>query len=256
MKLALVGCGAIAEFGYLPALPVARGVEITLLVDRDLDRAKAMADQFGVPHFSAEVADVVKTANAACVALPHYLHEPIGRQLLEDGVHVLIEKPLAVTTAECDALISSAERNGRILSVAMPRRYGPGNLLAKRLLASKRLGNVRSFHIESGSAEVWPARSAHLLSRRDSGGGVLMANGCHDLDVITWLFGQVADVRCFSDSLEGAEANFTIELTMGTGVRGLVELSRTRTLKNRLLIEAEYATAEIPLLGQTAKIMR
>src|SRR5262245_1856684 len=134
MKQALVGCGAIAEFGYLPALPFARGVEATLLVDRDLDRAKAMADRFGIPGFSSEVAEVVGTADAACVALPHHLHEAIGRQLLDGGVHVLIEKPLAMTTAECDTLISSAERNRRILSVAMPRRYSPGNLLARRLL--------------------------------------------------------------------------------------------------------------------------
>jgi predicted dehydrogenase len=254
LKLALVGCGAIAEFGYLPALPLARGVETILLVDRDLGRAKAMADRFGIPHFSSEVADVVRTADAVCVALPHHLHETIGRQLLDGGVHVLIEKPLAVTTAECDILISSAARNGRILSVAMPRRYSPGNLLAKRLLTTARLGQVRSFHIESGSAEVWPARSTHLLSRRESGGGVLMANGCHDLDLITWLFGPVANARCLSDSLEGAEGNFTLEMTMDTGVNGLLELSRTRTLKNRLLIEAEHARAEFPLLGHTAKI--
>lgn len=254
MKLALVGCGAIAEIGYLPALALARGVEATLVVDRDLARARAMADQFGIPRFSADVGDVPAAADGACVALPHHLHELIGKQLLDAGVHVLIEKPLAVTVAECDTLIEAAARNNRILSVAMARRYSPGNLLAKRLLATGRLGEVRSFHVESGSAEVWPARSTYLLNRRNSGGGVLMANGCHDLDLIVWLFGPISDIRCLSDSLEGAEANFTVDMTMATGVKGYLELSRTRTLNNRLLIEGEHATADIPLLGRTATI--
>jgi len=254
VKLALIGSGAIAEFGYLPALRFVRGVEATLLVDRDVNRAKAMADRFDVPRFATEVGEVASTADGACVALPHHLHEPVGRQLLEDGVHVLMEKPLAMTLVECDSLISAAERNSRVLSVAMPRRYSPGNLLAKRLLSTRLLGEVRWFSIENGSAEIWPTRSAYLLSRRETGGGVLISNGCHDLDLVTWLLGPIADIRCLSDSFGGAEANVTLELTMCTGVQGRIDLSRTRTLKNRLMIETDHATAEIPLLGHSAKI--
>jgi predicted dehydrogenase len=254
MKLAIVGCGAIAEFGHLPALALARGIEAVLLVDRDLARAKAMADRFGIPHYSTDVADVAKRADAACVALPHHLHEPIGLQLLEAGVHVLIEKPLAVTTAECDSLIAAANKAQRVLSVAMMRRYSPSNMLVKALLANATLGQIRSFHIESGSAEIWPARSQHLLSRKDSGGGALMSNGCHDLDLVTWLLGPVATARCFSDSLNNAEANFTLDLTMESGIEGKVEVSRSRTLRNRMLIEAEHATVDFPPMGEDAKI--
>jgi predicted dehydrogenase len=169
-------------------------------------------------------------------------------------VHVLIEKPLAVTTAECDSLIAAAERAGRVLSVAMMRRYSPSNMLAKALLTNAKLGQVRSFHIESGSAEIWPTRSPHLLSRQDSGGGVLMSSGCHDLDLVTWFFGPIAAVRCFSDSLHYAEANFTVEMTMESGIEGRVEVSRTRTLRNRVLIEAEHATLEFPPLGENVKL--
>ena len=254
MKLALIGCGAIAELGYLPALALARSVEAVLLVDRDLSRAQEMAAQFGIPHSSRDVADAIKMADAACVALPHHLHEPIGRQLLEGGVHVLMEKPLAVTKAECDSLIVAAEKNERVLSVAMMRRHSPSNMLVKALLTSATIGQVRSFHIESGSGEIWPTRSPHLLSRHDSGGGVLMSSGCHDLDLVTWLFGPVASVRCFSDSLDNAEANFTIEMKMESGVEGYLEISRSRTLRNHVVIQAERATVQFPSLGETVKI--
>ena len=254
MKLALVGCGAIAEIGYLPALPFARGVQAVLLVDHDLTRAKAMAERFGVPQSSADVADVAKFADTACVALPHDLHEPIGRQLLESGVHLLMEKPLSVTTADCDSLISAARKSDRILSVAMLRRYCPGNLLAQSLLASGSLGRVHSFHLENGNSGIWPARSAHILNRHGSGGGVLMDNGSHDVDLITWLFGPVADMRCHTDAVSGLESNFTLELTMASGITGFAELSRMRTLRNSLIINGERAVAEIPLVGDTARI--
>jgi predicted dehydrogenase len=254
MKLAIVGCGAIAEIGYLPALPFARGVQPVLLVDRDLGHAQAMAERFGVPQSSADVADVAKIADAAVVALPHDLHEPIGRQLLESGVHVLMEKPLAVTTADCDSLISAANKAGRVLSVAMLRRYCPGNRLAQSLLATGGFGSVHSFHLESGNSGTWPARSPHILNRHGSGGGVLMDNGCHDVDLITWLFGRVADVRCHTDAVSGLESNCTLELTMASGVTGFVELSRMRALRNSLVINGKRAVAEIPLVGETANI--
>jgi predicted dehydrogenase len=254
MKMAIVGCGAIAEFGHLPALALAKDVEAVLLVDRDVARAKAMADRFGIRNYSADISDVAKTADAACVALPHHLHEPIGTQLLNSGVHVLIEKPLAMTTAECDSLIDAASRAGRVLSVAMMRRYSPSNMLAKALLTNNSIGQIRSFHIESGSAEIWPARSQHLLSRRDSGGGALMSNGCHDLDLVTWLLGPVATARCFSDSLNNAEANFTLNLAMESGIEGTVEVSRSRTLRNSMRIEAEHAILEFPPMGEVATI--
>jgi predicted dehydrogenase len=253
MKLAIVGCGAIAEIGYLPALAFARGVRPVLLVDRDLGRAKAMAERFAVPQSSSDVADVAKVADAACVALPHDLHEPIGRHLLENGVHVLMEKPLAITTADCDSLISAADKAGRILSVAMLRRYCPGNRLAQLLIATGSLGRVHSFHLESGNSGTWPARSPHILNRA-SGGGVLMDNGSHDVDLIMWLFGRIADVRCRTDAVGGLESNCTLKLAMTSGVAGFVELSRTRALRNSLVINGERAVAEIPLVGETAKI--
>jgi predicted dehydrogenase len=254
MKLAIVGCGAIAEIGYLPALPFARHVQPVLLVDRDLGRAQMMAERFGVPQSSTEIADVAKIADAAVVALPHDLHEPIGRQLLESGVHVLMEKPLAVTTADCDSLISAAKKAGRMLSVAMLRRYCPGNRLAQLLVSTGGLGKVQSFHIESGNSGTWPARSPHILNRQGSGGGVLMDNGSHDVDLITWLFGRVADVRCHTDARNGLESNCTLELTMASGVTGFVELSRMRGLRNSHIINGERAVAEIPLVGETVKI--
>src|SRR5262245_15091863 len=112
LSLAVVGCGAIAEFAHLPAAAGLDGLRVTALVDRDLGRAEALARRHGVPQAAAEPAQLDARPDAALVALPHHLHGPVSREFLRQGVHVLVEKPMALRLAECDAMIEAAEAAG------------------------------------------------------------------------------------------------------------------------------------------------
>ena len=250
VSMAMVGCGAIAEQGHLPGAILADQVEFTVLIDRDEARARSLAAQFGIAHFSTEIAAAAEYAEAACVALPHHIHRQATETLLEQGLHILIEKPLATTLADCDAMLATAQRVQRKIGVAMVRRFSPSSRYLKQLLDSGMLGRIEHIHIVSGVGDAWAGQSLYMLSARESGGGVLMCNGCHDLDALTWLLGPVATLECHIDSTFGLEGNCRIEARMESGASAVVELSRTVTLNNGIRIAGTNGMVEAPLMGQ------
>src|SRR5882757_6617269 len=133
--------------GHLPATRICDAVQLTVLIDRDESRARALAEEYGVPHYATGIDAAARYAEAACVAVPHDLHAPVSCELMSKGVHVLIEKPLATTLAECDEMIATAERSKVVLAVAMPRRFGKSSAFLKQLSQSGALGKVTSFAV-------------------------------------------------------------------------------------------------------------
>lgn len=249
VRMAMIGCGAIAEQGHLPGARLADKVAFTVLIDRDEARAQALATRFGIPHVATDIAAAADHADAACVALPHHIHRQATELLLDRGLHILIEKPLATTLADCDAMLETAARAQRTVGVAMVRRYAPSSRYLKQLVDSGMLGRIEHIHIVSGVGDAWAGQSLYMLSARESGGGVLMCNGCHDLDALTWLLGPVASLECQIDSAFGLEGNCRIDCTMASGATGVVELSRTVTLNNMIRIEGTNGTVVAPLIG-------
>ena len=111
LRLAVVGCGAVAAIHHLPALSLCRSAEAVVLVDADPGRARDLAARFGVPETSTDVRSLPGRVDAAIVALPNSLHAPVSIDLLRQGVHVLVEKPMALNVRECDAMIAAADRS-------------------------------------------------------------------------------------------------------------------------------------------------
>jgi predicted dehydrogenase len=255
VRMAMIGCGAIAEQGHLPGARLAEKVEFTVLIDRDEARARALATRFGIANVATDLAAAADHAEAACVALPHHIHRQATETLLDLGLHILIEKPLATTLADCDAMLASAARAQRLVGVAMVRRYAPSSRYLKQLVDSGLLGRIEHIHIVSGVGDAWAGQSLYMLSARESGGGVLMCNGCHDLDILTWLLGPVESLSCQIDSTFGLEGNCRIDCTLASGATGCVELSRTVTLNNMVRIEGTNATVVAPLMGEGLTIV-
>src|SRR4051794_39425130 len=101
LRIAVVGCGAVAQIHHLPALAASENAEAVLLVDNDESRARALAERFGVPGVTTDFREIPGRADAAIVALPNNLHAPVAIELLRRGVPVLVEKPMAMTSAQC-----------------------------------------------------------------------------------------------------------------------------------------------------------
>jgi predicted dehydrogenase len=185
----------------VPVVASNRRAEVTVAVDRVLERARDLATSSGIPHAVADYKDVIGLADAAIVALPHHLYAQVSEDLLKAGVRVLVEKPMALTTAECDRMIAAAEDGGAALAVGLARRFQSSGRYAKELIDSGLLGEIESFDFSEGAPYSWPVASDFMF-RRDAGGGVLFDTGSHTLDLLLWWLGEPETVE-YSDDDQG-----------------------------------------------------
>ena len=245
LRLAVVGCGAVATIHHLPAIAVSERVEATVLVDADAGRARALAERFGVPEVATDFKDLPGKVDAAVVALPNNLHAPVSIELLRRGVHVLVEKPMAMNVRECDEMIAAAGEGRAVLAVGLDFRFFDSSLLVGNLLKDGLLGEIRRFEMHQGVIPRWPFATDFLLKKEMAGGGVLADFGVHVLDLLLWWLGDWADVEYRDDAMGGIESDCEMSLTMRSGVSGTVEISRTRNLANTCVFEGRRATLEV-----------
>jgi predicted dehydrogenase len=233
LRIAVVGCGAIAETYHLPAL--ARHATLmnrVVLVDPDVSRARALAERFS----AADVADnheaVLERIDAAIIAAPPSLHHRIAMPLLARGIHVLCEKPLAESSGEAIAMIVEAERSGAHLCVNNTRRVFPALQKAQQLLQSGAIGECIGIEHTEGVRFNWPSVSGWHFAASGAR-GVLLDQGAHVLDTICWwLGGRPAVLSCATDSFGGPEGFASVVLqraacTVKVKLTWLAKLSNT-----------------------------
>jgi predicted dehydrogenase len=252
--MAIVGCGAIAEHGHLPGAMLAPHIQVTALVDRNRKRAELLAERFKIAQVLEDIDRIHELADCVVVATPPGSHRSLAVDLARQGLHVLVEKPMAPTTADCDAMIEASERSGTVLAVGMARRFYPADLYIKDLLDREIMGRVRSFRFEDGYPFAWPLASNFILSKEQAGGGVLMGLGSHILDTVVWWFGDPVSCEYFTDAMGGMESECLVNLEFSSGMTGTVELSRSRQLNNQYSIQCEKGLTEAPFFAQTVRL--
>jgi predicted dehydrogenase len=256
VNLAIIGCGAITQAGHLPAAARVDGVHVIGLVDLDIARARALAERHGIEHATGSIDDLPRIPDAAILALPHHLHAPLGADLLRRGVHVLVEKPMALSIADCDEMIHASSAADAVLSVGLVRRFLPEIRLAKKLLDAGIIGSIRSFDVREGRIYDWKSASDFFLKRSAAGGGVLTDAGVHVLDTMLYLLGNLEVTGYADDSYGGVEAEAEVKLALGNGAVGLIELSRTRNLRNKTRIEGDLCVLELDLVARRVVLHR
>lgn len=250
LRLGIIGCGAITEFAHLPAAVSFPGVRVTALVDSDQARLDRLVRKFGLAaKTSTNYREILDHIDAAVLAVPNHLHLPIGTELLSRRIHVLCEKPLAISRSECEQLCQAARDSSSVLAVGYFTRFFPSTRLLKHLLDSNFIGRVHSFDYEFGTEKGgWTPVSGYNLSRSTAGGGVLLVNGSHFFDKLTYWLDDLRIQSYADDNHGGVEANCRVELQarcQGPPVQGLVTLSKTHLLKNRLRIVGDYGSLEL-----------
>ena len=189
IRIALIGCGGMGQ-SHRAAFERLRGrARFAAAVDVDLARARATADLMGCGTIAADYRQVCDAFDAAIVAVPHHLHHPIGIDLLRRGKHLLMEKPLANSEAECIDLIETAERAECTLMVAYCMRFHPIVVEMERLLKARAYGDLFQLSIwteqhTQGEPGSWMHRKKTL------GGGQLFSHGCHYVDILLAWMGQ------------------------------------------------------------------
>ena len=248
-RIAIVGCGAVVEQRYIPALRQL-GCGPTALIDPSAERRNAIATLCGsCPALSDNAIAVADVFDVAIVATPHSLHEQICVELLSAGKHVFVEKPMAHTEAACVAMNSAAAKSGAKLAVALLCRQITAGQWLRDALQANAFGKLRHFKLDVGFEYDWPLTTDSMWRKQQAGGGVLLDTGAHTIDQIIWWFGEPDEIEYFDDADGGVEANALLRMRWISGFSGEIELSRSRTASNELIIETEKGILKLWIWG-------
>lgn len=249
LKTALIGCGAIAEQLHLPVLAGHPQIDLVAIVDPNLERARYFAKGYNVPFVYRDVKEMdFSQIQGAVIATPPFHHAPCALELMEKGLHVLVEKPMATNYADAVKMVELAEEKGLALAVVFFRRLYPSFRLLKGLIEAERYGKVKGFHIEGGGFYNWPAASLGNMKKELAGGGVLIDFGSHMVDLMFGLFEGPVEIISYKDNaLGGIESDCEIELKArhkGNEFQGKILLARTRNIGNFIRVFCEQGTLE------------
>lgn len=223
-RLALIGAGRIAQT-HRQAIAAVEGAELAAVVDPREAAARPIAEEHAVPWYPEHTAPELD-ADAVIVCTPPATHHEIVAHFLARGISVLCEKPLDFSAVAARELFELAERNGVTLMTASKFRYVSDVNRAKAAIEAGSLGRIISYENTFCSkvdmTDRWNARP------EISGGGVLIDNGTHSVDIARYLLGPIAEVQAVlgtaGQRLE-VEDSARLHFRTESGVMGFVDLS-------------------------------
>ncbi|MEQ8672745.1 MAG: Gfo/Idh/MocA family oxidoreductase [Aggregatilineales bacterium] len=206
LRIAVIGAGKIAEMGHIPGFQKA-GAKVVALCSRTETNLSLIADQFDVERRYTDWQQMLKDGNfdAVSICTPVYLHAEMTVACLHQGYHVLLEKPIAASLADCDAMIAAADQSNCILMLAHNQRFRLQHIIAKQVLDSGRLGIVRRVHsaFAHGGPEYWSPNQQWYFDPVRAGQGAMMDLGYHKIDLLRWLLGQeVKEIHALKATFE------------------------------------------------------
>ncbi len=198
LKFALIGTGGIAQT-YAQAFQTSDCCQLVAVADINQDSAKAFAEPFGAKSYTDyKTLAENEAVDAVIISTPPNTHPEIAMYFMRRGVNVLCEKPLCLSVNEAKQMIECAEKSNVKFTMATKFRYCADVVKAKSILASGILGEVVQFE-NAFTAKV--DMSKRWNSNKDiSGGGVLMDNGTHSVDIIRYFLGTITDVLALETS--------------------------------------------------------
>ncbi len=240
-RVGLMGCGSVADFGHLPAIKSTEGLELHSVFDPHFDRDLEMQRKYGVHHAFCEPKLFFESGlDAVTISSPAPTHKANVLECAKRGLPALCEKPLAMNDADAEKMIEAMEKSGLPLAVGFCYRFSPVALETARLVAEKRIGEVRALRLiyiwnlhgiyEWDSAGM-PFYSPRRLDRMAEG-GPLVDCGVHQIDLARWWLGkEVTEWSGQGAWVENHEApDFTmLQLRHEGGALTSVEVSYTYT---------------------------
>ena len=231
-RVGIVGCGAISR-NHLEAFGALDNVRIVGVCDIDLDRARATAELWDVPNAVNTVAELLDLGvDIISVCTPHPTHEDVVLQSAAAGVHVLCEKPISTDLPSAERMAAACADAGVKLGVLFQRRFWPEAQRIRAAIDDGTLGRP-----VMGQCSVMLHREPEYYSRdawrgtwASDGGGVLMTQAIHYIDLLQWFMGDIAEVYGKINSYKhGAnievEDSATAVLTFTSGAMATLEAS-------------------------------
>ncbi len=251
-RFAIIGCGRIAE---RHAMHIHTYGQLVAVCDVVESKAKTLAGKYGVDYFLS-VEELLKNKTGIDVVVicsPNGLHAIHAIQAMRKGYHVLVEKPMAITSADCEAMIRVAAETGRHLFTVVQNRFNPPVLAVKKALDGGMFGKLYSIQLTC----FWNRNAAYYKDSwkgsKELDGGVLFTQFSHFIDLLYWLFGDIKTIYAIT---KNAAHNGIIEfedcgavtIEFDNGVIGTINFSINSFDKNRegsLTILGEKGTVKI-----------
>lgn len=239
LRLGFVGCGSVVERFHLPALRRVGGIEVVSLADLDPGRCRALAGRSGMPLCHSDAFSLIRTdVDAVAVCVPPHDHARIGLEVLRAGKHLFLEKPIALSLEDADALVEESERRDAVAMTGFNLRAHRLAREACRQVSSGRLGRVR-----------W-ARAVFTQPRRSSGGGhwrgepgrggdPLLDLGVHHFDLLRFVLQAEVEEVLAEIAPDGSRANVTASMSGGAHAELRLGAADDADGVNRLELEGD-----------------
>ena len=267
--LGIIGCGTAARW-HADSAGMTEGARLAGVCDSSFERAAEFAEKYGCLAFSsAEELVASKDVDIVSICVPSGLHAKFAVMAANAGKHIIVEKPLALTNEQIDAVTEACERNGVMGTVISQLRFTPAVMAVKRAIDEGRLGRLILGDMKMKyyrSPEYY--KSADWRGRRDMDGGAMMNQGIHGIDLLLHLMGPMTsvsgvcktivhdieseDTACFSVEFEnGAVGSITAATTVSPGYPRIIEISGTKgtvALSEDKLVRWDIEGEEMPEL--------
>lgn len=214
-KVAIVGLGGISQVMHLPILSKSKNVELIAICDKDFSKVKNITKKYGIAKGYKEVSTMLDEnpeIDAVIVATRTDDHLATSLKCLESGKHLLVEKPIALNSAETAKIVEAADKSKKILMVGMNNRFRTDTMLERNFIKGKELGDV--FYVKTGWLKTQSSDQKWFMDMEKAGGGVFVDNGIVMLDLGLWMLGfpevkSVSSVNYFHNSKTVEDSNFT-----------------------------------------------
>jgi len=246
-RTAMVGCGDVSVM-HLNAIEANPDIDLVAVCDTNPGRLDAARHRPNVAGF-ADHRDLISRGEieVAHIATPHFEHARLAIDFLDAGIDVILEKPMAHTLAAAEELQRAADKSTARLGICFQNRYNEANLVLRRLFDSGELGQV----LGACGTVIWHRTSGYYADRpwratwAGGGGGLLMNQAIHTIDLLQWMMGEVtgvsgrASLRSLGDSIE-VEDTAEFNLTHASGAHSV--FYATVAHARNAAITAEFVT--------------
>ncbi len=256
MRIGLIGLGRAGGV-HFDAWRLVSGSQVVAVCDPS-PVARRRARDLGIRTYTnPSVMLETGKLDAVTIAAPPADHVDLATECLDRGVHVLCEKPLALTTWDALKMLQTASRKRRTLLLATKFRHVPELAAAREMIAAGEIGDPVAFEVSFCSPVDMSRRWNALRSR--AGGGVIIDNGCHAFDIVSYLFGSVTSVQATlhkSQQKLAVEDSATIAVRATDGVVGKVDVSWSLSTgrDSYVTIYGSKGTIEVGWRGSRVKI--
>jgi len=251
VKFCIIGCGRIAG---RHAEQIHRLGQLVAVCDVVEERARELAAKYGADYYTSvdELLEGAARADVVAVCTPNGLHAEHSVKALNKGFHVLCEKPMALTVADCRDMIGAAEKAGRQLFIVKQNRFNPPVTAVKRLIGEGRLGRIRSLALSC----FWNRDAGYYANSwkgtRRLDGGTLFTQFSHFIDLLYWIVGDIKEAQGYTANFAHPDIEIedtgVVSVQFCSGAIGTINYtvnSHGRNMEGSLTLFGEKGTVKI-----------